>query len=54
VLLAWGEAAGADVSCTGESVALVLPPDLKPGMALNELCRIARDLHVEISTGARA
>jgi hypothetical protein len=54
VLLAWGEAAGADVSCVGESVALVLPPDLPPGMALTELRRIARDLHVEVTTGARA
>jgi hypothetical protein len=54
ILLAWGEAAGADISCVGESVALVLPRDLKPGLALNELRRIARDLHVEVSTGGRA
>jgi hypothetical protein len=35
-------------------MALVLPPNLKPGMALNELHRIARDLHVEVSMGGRA
>ena len=54
ILLAWGEAAGADISCVGESVALVLPSDLPRGMALAELRRVARDLHVEVSTGGRA
>jgi hypothetical protein len=38
----------------GDTVALVLPPDLPQGMALSELHRFARELHIEVSIGSRA
>jgi hypothetical protein len=50
VLLAWGEAAGGDVSCIGENVTLVLPSHLPKGIALAELHRFAHELHVEVTT----
>ena len=53
-VLAWGQAAGGHVSTVNESVRLVLPPDLKKGLALKELERLAGQLKVEVVTGSRA
>jgi hypothetical protein len=53
-VMAWGQAAGGDVRTANGTLGIVLPPNLKKGMALNELHRIARDLHIEVSMGGRA
>jgi hypothetical protein len=53
-VMAWGRAAGGEVTTAQGTLRIVLPPNLKKGMALNELHRIARDLHIEVSMGGRA
>jgi hypothetical protein len=52
--MAWGKAAGGEVTAARGTLGIVLPPNLKKGMALTELHRIARDLHIEVSMGGRA
>jgi hypothetical protein len=52
-VVAWGRAAGGEATTAQGTLAIVLPPNLKKGMALNELHRIARDLHIEVSMGGR-
>jgi predicted P-loop ATPase len=53
-VMAWGQAAGGDVCTANGTLGIVLPPSLKKGMALNELHRFARELHIEVSMGGRA
>jgi hypothetical protein len=53
-VMAWGQAAGGDVRTANGTLGIVLPPSLKKGMALNELHRFARELHIEVSMGGRA
>jgi predicted P-loop ATPase len=53
-VVAWGKAAGGEVTEARGALGIVLPTNLKKGMALNELHRIARDLHIEVSMGGRA
>ena len=45
--MAWGRAAGGEITTARGTRGIALPPNLPGGMALNELRRFARELHIE-------
>ena len=46
-VMAWGRAAGGEITTARDTLGIVLPSGLPSGMALNELRRFARELHIE-------